>query len=77
MNLLGKRPNLLFMIAIHKLPVSKWVANLQEHEFNRLLFGSKLYWNLVMVTKLCRDVYVQKLLRINGGCFPIQLVRLV
>jgi len=71
MDLLAKRPNLLFMISIHKLPVSVWVPDNKSHEFHRMIFGSKLYWNLAMLTKLCRDVYVQKIWRLTSGIFPL------
>jgi len=65
MDIIAKRPNLLFLIAIRKLPKYKWVVSkFPNGGLERFLIGPDMYYKISMVTPLCRDIYRKKIMNI-------------
>ena len=65
MDIIAKRPNLLFLIAIRKLPEYEWFQSIMPNGgLERLLVGPDMYYKICMITPLCRDIYRKKLINV-------------
>jgi hypothetical protein len=73
-HILGKRPNLLFLIAIRRLPQVKWevrripnrrnFSRMSDCYWEQVFAGPDLFYVLCMITQLHRHIYYRKMLGI-------------